>query len=392
MHILLAIILTLTSSLAIGNCYDSKWRYAKAWGTSSPADVARCAKELGVKRIGDRRQTPLTLALYQSDVSLESIRTLIRSGADVNFTVELDYTALMLAAKYTSNPLIIAELVDAGADVTATDYRGQTALDALMLGPLRNSSFVINTLRGSERKVQLIPPRTDKLISVSSGSGFFISPQGHFVTNNHVVRHCGAIKFQKAGKMHSAVLLATDEVNDLALLSSDMTTSDFLHLGVEKPQLLEEIYVAGFPFGKNVSASLKVTKGIVSSLAGLSNNYSNIQIDAALQPGNSGGPIVNEKGNAVGVAVAKLDLETIVKKYGVVPEGTNFGIKGSAVGNLLEASGIAITPKSSNKITSTQLARKLTNVTVYVSCMMTMAQLQNVREQKVFFSDLPGQL
>ncbi len=231
---------------------------------------------------------------------------------------------------------------------------------------------------------------TEDLRPVSSGTAFFISPKGHLVTNNHVIEHCSRISVQKDGRMHVAKAAATDEVNDLALLSTDIASADYLHIGEEKPQLLEDVFVAGFPFGNYISASLKVTKGIVSSLSGVRNNYSNIQIDAALQPGNSGGPIVNERGNAVGVAVAKLDLETIVEKYGVVPEGTNFGVKGSAVGNLLEASGVALTAKSSRKLTSKELARKLTNSTVYVSCMMTTAQLQTVRERKVFFSDLLG--
>ena len=79
---------------------------------------------------------------------------------------------------------------------------------------------------------------------------------------------------------------------------------------------MQEIYVAGYPFGGQVSSSIQVTKGIVSSLAGIANNISNIQIDAALQPGNSGGPILDEQGNVIGVAVAKLDLEGVVENWG----------------------------------------------------------------------------
>ena len=70
---------------------------------------------------------------------------------------------------------------------------------------------------------------------------------------------------------------------------------------------MQDIFVAGYPFGQRIRASVKITKGIVRSLTGIGNNYSNIQIDAALQPGNSGGPIINERGNVIGVAVAKLD-------------------------------------------------------------------------------------
>jgi len=56
--------------------------------------------------------------------------------------------------------------------------------------------------------------------------------------------------------------------------------------------------------------------GTISSLTGIGNNYSNIQIDAALQPGNSGGPILDDRGNVVGVAVARLDKIKVLKKFG----------------------------------------------------------------------------
>ena len=75
---------------------------------------------------------------------------------------------------------------------------------------------------------------------------------------------------------------------------------------------LQDIIVAGFPFGDRVSSTLKFTKGIVSSVAGLGNNYSEIQIDAALQPGNSGGPIIDNYGNVIAVAVSKLDMKKIL--------------------------------------------------------------------------------
>ena len=88
----------------------------------------------------------------------------------------------------------------------------------------------------------------------------------------------------------------------------------------ENPYLLQDINSAGYPFGNKISSSIKVTRGVVSSLSGVADNISEIQIDAALQPGNSGRPLLDENGNVVGVAVAKLDAEFALEKFGTLPE------------------------------------------------------------------------
>jgi len=110
-----------------------------------------------------------------------------------------------------------------------------------------------------------------------------------------------------------------------------------LPLSTKSPELLQDVYVAGYPFGRKISTGVKVTKGIISALTGIGNNFCNTQIDAALQPGNSGGPILDDKGNVVGVAVAKLDIKKILKNLGVIPEDINFGIKTSVVRSILES-------------------------------------------------------
>ena len=187
--------------------------------------------------------------------------------------------------------------------------------------------------------------------------------------------------------MMDATAVARDRVNDLALLKTSLEDPTTLPISSSNPVLPQDIYAAGFPFGSSISASVKVTKGIVSSLSGVADNFSNVQIDAALQPGNSGGPIVDEYGNAVAVAVAKLDLEKIIEAFGVVPENTNFGIKATVVRNLLEGSGIQFTRPNTTKLSGVQLDQRITESTVHLSCLMTMAQIEQVRDQKVLFTE-----
>ena len=136
----------------------------------------------------------------------------------------------------------------------------------------------------------------------------------------------------------AAEILARDRINDLALLHVDIKPKGILNISDKDANLLEEIYVAGYPFGKAISSSIKVTKGVVSSIVGLGDNYSNFQIDAALQPGNSGGPIINNKGDVVGVAVAKLDYLKVIEAFGTIPENTKAPIA------IVDISRIIISP------------------------------------------------
>ncbi|MDC0531415.1 serine protease [Alphaproteobacteria bacterium] len=235
------------------------------------------------------------------------------------------------------------------------------------------------------------PPRgTDpnKVISASSGSGFAVSPDGHVVTNHHVIKGCQNVKIHYNGKSIKATVVTFDPRNDLALLKGNFRPSTVLSLGTNNPELLQDVYVAGFPFGRKISNSVKVTKGIISSLTGIGNNFSNIQIDAALQSGNSGGPILDDKGNVVGVAVARLDKIKTLKKFGSLPENTNFGIKTSVVRAILESSNIPLPKPNSASISKSKLGKIISGATYYLSCWMTTAQIAKMRSQKVMFQSL----
>ena len=133
---------------------------------------------------------------------------------------------------------------------------------------------------------------------------------------------------------------------------------------------------------------MKVAKGIISSLTGIGNNFPNFQIDAALQPVNSGGPILNDKGNVVGVAVAKLDIKKVLEDWGVILEDTNFGIKTSVVRNLLESNDISLPDPNTKSISKSKLGKMISEGTYYLSCWMTYAQIEMMRSRKVFFPTL----
>ena len=223
---------------------------------------------------------------------------------------------------------------------------------------------------------------------VASGTGFYVSDTGHIITNHHVIEGCEDMKVHSKGNVLETTKISEDRRNDLALLKTSKSPKHSLALSMESPFPLQEIIVAGYPFGEKVSSTLKFTQGIVSSIAGLGNDYSQIQIDAAIQPGNSGGPILDEYGNVVAVAVAKLSLKKILKDFGVVPENTNFGVKASAVRNLMEGNGISFKSPNTEVISKRELSQVATDGTVYLTCWMTTAQIEQMRARKVLFEDL----
>jgi serine protease Do len=226
--------------------------------------------------------------------------------------------------------------------------------------------------------------------SSTSGSGFFVSKKGHVITNQHVVSNCKRITIgDNSKKQVTADILETDRRNDLALLKisslkmgSVETKSLIRKLGItvvplasdglmrsEDVELGEDVLVSGYPYGEIFSNSIKVTKGIVSANRGLGDDIGQFQIDAAVQPGNSGGPIYDENGNIVGVVVAQLNKRKFEKMVGSMPENVNFGIKASTVRQFLTSSGLPTRwSKRSKSMSTRELAKIAKNQTVMVMC------------------------
>jgi len=261
-------------------------------------------------------------------------------------------------------------------------------------GLLIGTQAIVAAFRGeyiggaSEVPVVKVPSQEDEILRASSGSGFAVSSDGYVITNNHVIEDCQEVVVHTKENDIRMRIVTYDTQNDLALLKGDFTPTSVFPLSTNRPELLQDIYVAGYPFGKNISTSVKVTKGIISSLTGIGNNFSNIQIDAAIQSGNSGGPILDDMGNVVGVAVSKLDAKYMFENFGSIPENTNFGIKSSVVRSVLDSSSVDIPAASKSPISKSQLGKMITNGTYYISCWMTIAQIEKVRSKKVLFSEL----
>ena len=137
----------------------------------------------------------------------------------------------------------------------------------------------------------------------------------------------------------------------------------------DEVDLSEDVLVAGNPYGELFSNSIKITKGIVSSNKGMGDDSGQVQMDAAVQPDNSGGPVYDENGNIVGVVISRLNGLKVAKAIGSLPKNVNFGIKASALRQFLTSAGLPTKWSNRTKRKSTkELAQIAKNQTVMVVC------------------------
>lgn len=205
----------------------------------------------------------------------------------------------------------------------------------------------------------------------STGTGFFISPD-MLVTNHHVVAGCGELRLRKNGGDTSGVrLLAASASDDLAVLRTPAPGRSFLKLRVGSPiKPAEPVLVFGYPLAQALSSAGNTTLGNVTALSGLRDDSRYIQISAAVQPGNSGGPAIDEAGRLMGVVVSKLNAVAFARLTGDIPQNVNFAIKVSTLVNFLEAHNIryAAADTEASELPVTQRAESAEASSTQIEC------------------------
>ena len=198
----------------------------------------------------------------------------------------------------------------------------------------------------------------------ATGSGFRVGSD-LIVTNQHVVQDCQRVGVGGAG---TARVVANDARNDLALLSTGARASAAATIRAGRQQIGEQVLVAGYPL-RGLLSGLNVTAGNLSSLVGMGGDTRFVQISAPVQPGNSGGPLLDASGNVIGVVVSKLNAVKVAKITGDIPQNVNFAITANVLRAFLEASGVEYKSGSAGSaISTTEVARKAQAITVLIEC------------------------
>jgi S1-C subfamily serine protease len=171
----------------------------------------------------------------------------------------------------------------------------------------------------------------------SSGTGFFITDDGYLITNEHVIRDAAQIRLVTSAGLISATVVKVDAANDLALLKAEGKFAALSVASSRGAKLGGTVATVGFPNIGLQGFAPKLAKGEIASLSGAGDDARYFQISVPVQPGNSGGALVDERGNVVGVVSAKLSARAALATSGALPENVNYAVKSSYLLSFLES-------------------------------------------------------
>ena len=215
----------------------------------------------------------------------------------------------------------------------------------------------------------LSSPISSHLTLALAGSGFLVSKDGYVLTAGHIVSECGSIRTRIDGTEQELNIVGHDQVNDLAVLRLVYAPDRAAALSVQPILLGEQVVVAGFPLPLILTETLQVSDGLVSALAGPKNDSRFFGITAPIQQGNSGSPILNERGEVIGIAVTKLNALLVGLATGDIPQNVNFGLKTNVILLLLDTHGVSYeTPSSTRNLSVSQIASYARDFTLRIEC------------------------
>jgi uncharacterized protein len=237
------------------------------------------------------------------------------------------------------------------------------------LGPRPIAKGVVTVFNGPRATAAGQPGRAAG--SKSSGTAFAVSRDGVLLTNAHVAAGCAEVSVRLAdGSTVPASLLAADGANDLALIKIATPTPEHAQMrGGAEIRQGDNVIAVGFPLHQDLSAGTTLTTGTVSALAGARNDSRALQISAPIQPGNSGGPLLDQSGNVVGIVTATMSTVAQAAKTGAIPENINFAIKNSVARIFMDANGVTYrTAPSEKQLSNAEIGDRARKFTSFVTC------------------------
>jgi len=215
------------------------------------------------------------------------------------------------------------------------------------------------------KTVSQVPATTDSPQNTSpkliNGTGFLFSDTDYVITNHHLIKNAGSIiaKFTN-GESIQAMVVTKDSKNDIAILklqSSPNMSAAPIKLGNSSEATMgQRIFTIGYPASNIMGEKPKYSEGVINAMTGIKDDPTFFQISVPIQPGNSGGPLFNDKGEVIGITTSTMS-PLAINAIGAIPQNVNYAIKSSFVKNILSTvpelmtsnTGIVVTPNDSGK-------------------------------------------
>ena len=223
---------------------------------------------------------------------------------------------------------------------------GYTGAKDEMLGCLQKISDM-----GYERQAELLqielergiaPKDSQSVVKKScTGTGWFFN-SNHVATCWHVIDGCKSISIEVDGVKFPAQVVAKDTANDIADLRIGQCNVRHTYLPIKArvAKISDKVFTIGYPLASILGQAQKYTEGTVSAVSGIGNDGRYYQISTPIQPGNSGGALVDERGNVVGLTSSALNAIKTATIVGALPQNVNYAIKVRYLVALLEDSSI----------------------------------------------------
>jgi S1-C subfamily serine protease len=203
------------------------------------------------------------------------------------------------------------------------------------------------------------------------GAGVVVTADGLVLTNHHVAQGCESLSVIDAERQRaSSTVVDEDVANDLALLKVERRFPAAASFRRGEPlQAGESVTVVGFPLASVLGFEPNVTFGYITATGGLRGDSTRFQISAPIHKGNSGGPILDQSGQVIGIVTAKLNAVAIQKRTGDLPQNISFGVRGEVAQAFLDRHTAAVlTSDSGTKLENTEVAKIGRAITVLVAC------------------------
>jgi S1-C subfamily serine protease len=315
--------------------------------------------------------TPLISALHGNRTAMAEF--LINAGADVTVRDKKGNTPLSIARtrRYLELARIIEKRIAADPEI-ARRRKSKAERQRRFDDAERKYQEKLKAerkKRDEERRRKAEAERNRPKL-IGSGTGFVVSPAGHVLTNNHVIKKCRQVRTEIDGVKNELRVISKDSENDLALLKLPKPHPNVaVFRGGRAIRPGDFVVAAGFPLPSILAQQMNVTTGTVSALAGMRNDFRFLQISAPLQPGNSGGPLLDASGHIIGVNTLKLNALFMAIATGDIPQNVNFAIKGSIARIFLDANRVNYkTEPSKAKLEPADIGEKARDFTLLLEC------------------------